>query len=796
MRYARALSEILMVTGLSSANLMGAVQVLPSPQYLEQDKEGIRISRGRPVRLVIGPSRAGTAKIELAANYLRKHLEDRGVSQTVKSADSVAQEPEGVHIYLWDYSTDRHPDISVNLLDQEVLSGDSYQGQGYIIRTMLPESIWVVGGTAQGTLYGAMTLLQLVETIEQGIRIPGIYIRDYPDFPFRAASDWLLRIELSHMTYDRGQGLEAFIRLCERRLDRALRFKINMVLMDGFGWDIGKHFSGYGDAMLRLNRYARARGIRLIFGGYGAGYDMPEAEYKGRVFENREWYPDGPRYQCLGGPYRGRGGCRGNEALNELKAEEFRKFVAAVEPGALYIHHEDCCAFNEFSRAWAERCDRCRKRWPSGDFRAPTGGAGALATGYSALIKAVNNVKKPDGSYDASRDLEILLVSPIYAPNSSSSEDWSNVLELWHNIVNLLPPAANVQVATRETFPQEGGGGNWVRLFDSALYTPTKFGLILFFAGGADNFFSDYPLTGTPALNAMFRGARTIYNATGDFYQEPMELINAEYSWNARPVWPYRESMPSSEVLALRHRYIYEPNQPPEIFGQNGLFTRVCEILYGVKAAPWMASYYRESAWLPESPAPDEPPNQLRRQITYLPGVWDRAYAIPAHWLHLRVDSALWGREIQSGRVKKQMETWKIDRAEVHRRQARRWHIVSQLTRRGTEWISRALSADPLPESRADLEFLHRSLETYQPLLKSLVEFHQALSIRFSKEAPGTTWKSGMDSALALARQAREAAARAFPAPVDPKWSEVGVLRSSIDELIVSIGNFRKEIHE
>ena len=294
----------------------------------------------------------------------------------------------------------------------------------------------------------------------------------------------------------------------------------------------------------------------------------------------------------------------------------------------------------------------------------------------------------------------------------------------------------------------------------------------------------------------MFRGARTIYNATGDFYQEPMELINAEYSWNARPVWPYRESMPSSEVLALRHRYIYEPNQPPEIFGQNGLFTRVCEILYGVKAAPWMASYYRESAWLPESPAPDEPPNQLRRQITYLPGVWDRAYAIPAHWLHLRVDSALWGREIQSGRVKKQMETWKIDRAEVHRRQARRWHIVSQLTRRGTEWISRALSADPLPESRADLEFLHRSLETYQPLLKSLVEFHQALSIRFSKEAPGTTWKSGMDSALALARQAREAAARAFPAPVDPKWSEVGVLRSSIDELIVSIGNFRKEIHE
>lgn len=797
MRYALTLYGILLLTALSPASLMGAVQVLPSPQYLEQNGAEIRIGHSQPVRLVVGPSRSDSAKIRLAAEYLRKHLEDRKVSPSVKSADSVGQ-PEEVQIYLWDYSSDIHPAVSVNLLDEGVLTGDSYQGQGYVIRTMLPQSIWVIGGTAQGTLYGAMTLLQLVETMEQGIRIPGVYIRDYPDFPFRAASDWLLRIELSHMTYDRGQGLEAFLRTCEGKLDRALRFKINMVLMDGFGWSIDRHFPGYGDAMLRLNRYARARGIRLIFGGYGAGYDLREAEYKGRVFENREWYPDGPRYKCLGGPYRGRGGCRGNEALNELKAEELREFVAAVEPGALYIHHEDCCAFNEFSRAWPERCDRCRKRWPSDDFRAPNGGAGALANGYTALIKAVNDVKKPDGSYDASRDLEILLVSPIYAPNSSSSEDWSNVLELWNNIVNLLPNASNIQVATRETFSQEGGGSNWVRLFDSALQTPTtKFGLFLFFAGGADNFFSDYPLTGTPALNAMFQGARTIYNATGDFYQEPMELINAEYSWNARPVWPYRESMPSSEILALRHRYIYEQNQPPEIFVQNGLFTRICEILYGAKAAPWMASYYRESAWLPESPeAPDEPPNQLRRQITYLPGVWDRAYAIPAHWLHLLVDSALWGREIQSGRVKKQMEIWKIDRAEVHRRQARRWQIVSHLSQKGAELIARALSADPLPEARPDLEFLHLSLKTYQPLLQSLVEFHQALSIRFSKEATSPTGKSRMDNALVLAQQASEAAAMAFPAPVDPKWSEVGVLRSSIDELILSIKQFREEIRE
>jgi hypothetical protein len=746
----------------------------------------------------MGPSKSGAAKVRLAAEYLYKNLEDRKMSPSVESVDSAGREPDGIKIYLWDYSTDKRPAVSVSLLDREALTGDSYRGQGYVIRTASPGSVWVIGGTEQGTLYGAMTLLQVIENVDQGIRIPGIYVRDYPDFSFRAASDWLLRIELSHMTYDRGQGLEAFIQTCERKLDRALRFKINMVLMDGFGWSMEKRFPGYADAMLRMNRYARARGIRLVYGGYGAGYDLSEAEYKGKVFENREWYPDGPRYKCFGGPYRGRGSCRGNEALNQLKAEELKEFVTAIEPGALYIHHEDCCAFNEFSKAWPERCERCRKRWPNDDFRAPNGGAGALANGYSALIKAVNGVQKPESGYDAARDLEVILVSPIYAPNSSSSEDWSNVLELWNHIVNLLPKAGNIQVATRETFPQENGGASWVRLFDSALRTQdTKFGLFLFFAGGADNFFSDYPLTGTPALNAMFRGARSIYNATGDFYQEPMELINAEYSWNAPSIGPYREAMQSSEILALRHRYIYEEGQPPEIFGQGGLFERVCEILYGVKAAPWMASYYRTSASLPESvETPDEPREQLRRKITYLPGVWDRAYAIPAHWLHLLGDSALWGGQIESGRVRRQMEQMKIDRAEVHRRQARRWSIVSNLNTKGADLVGRALLADPLPEARDDLEFLRTSLNTYQPLLESLAEFHQALSVYFSKDPTASTWKNRMDTALILAQQARRAATTAFPAPVDPKWSEVGVLRSSIDELIISIRRFKGEIRE
>src|SRR5438045_9794329 len=70
-------------------------------------------------------------------------------------------------------------------------------------------------------------------------------------------------------------------------------------------------------------------------------------EYMGQAFENREHYPDGPVYECMASSYRPTGArvitgtCRSNEQLNRLKADELRRFVETVEPGALYIHHED-----------------------------------------------------------------------------------------------------------------------------------------------------------------------------------------------------------------------------------------------------------------------------------------------------------------------------------------------------------------------------------------------------------------------------------------------------------------------
>ena len=128
-----------------------------------------------------------------------------------------------------------------------------------------------------------MSILQLIRHNSAGLEIPQMYVRDYPDFEFRAASDWLLNGEVNRWSMDRGQGVEAYRKLIKQKLDRALQYKVNMVLIDGFGWGLKQRFEGYAELMRDLNTYARARGIHLLYGGYGASYGI--AYQTGPIYE-------------------------------------------------------------------------------------------------------------------------------------------------------------------------------------------------------------------------------------------------------------------------------------------------------------------------------------------------------------------------------------------------------------------------------------------------------------------------------------------------------------------------------
>ena len=132
----------------------------------------------------------------------------------------------------------------LSFLDREVLTDPDHYGQSYVIRTPDKDSLWVVGSTAEGVLLGAMSVLQLIQKTSEGVEIADAYIRDYPDFKYRTAADWVLNAESSRWALERGQGIEGYKRLCERKLDEALRYKINMVVLDGFGFGLKERFAG------------------------------------------------------------------------------------------------------------------------------------------------------------------------------------------------------------------------------------------------------------------------------------------------------------------------------------------------------------------------------------------------------------------------------------------------------------------------------------------------------------------------------------------------------------------------
>src|SRR5579885_2010703 len=757
---------LLLAAGLILPALCAAdMDILPTPHYVEALGADVRFP-GHEIRVhVSGP------ELEVAETLLARAFPDARFAIGGMDAG----------IFLHDYSASHEVGVALNFLDRQLLEESPLRKQSYVLRTD-GHAIWVVGGGSAGVLYGAATAAQLLRENGGRIEAPGTYIRDYPDFPYRAAADWLLNTEINRWSLDRGQGLADYGRLVRKELDRAALFKINVAVIDGFGWSLDKRPPGYAALMRELNRYARRRGMLLQYGGYGAAYDIAQrpGEYQGTVFLNREAYPDGKVYQCLAFPERQggidprtMGSCRSNEELNRLKAEDLARFVEAVEPGLLYIHHEDCCVFEDFQKAWLGRCERCRRRWPNDSLIAPDGGAGALAHGYGNLINAVNRVRH-DG-YDAARDTQITIVSPVYMPATARSEDWGQVLALWRSITRLLPRAENVQICFREILPQQGGGRRWVELFNSMMRAGhLPFGAYVFVVGGAENFLTDYATTGIPAMNAYYRGARTIYNATGDAYRGPMEVLAAEYSWNARSTGFYRDPANAAEMSGVE-RWIYTPASPAEIYGPGKLFDRICAHLYGPGAGPRMSEYYRLAAHIPDVPVPPPPPDRpyyAGRKTRYLPRIWEYATALPDYWYHLLLDSQTWGAEPEPG-YEASLKAFNVTAGELHRRLARRWQLACQLNRRGAERVQAAIAAHPKPDTVEDLRFLEELFRVYQPLLEALRDYHTA---RWRTASPRTAGLLAAARKGALA--AEQQAMIAFPEPVDPAIGDIRSLRT------------------
>ncbi len=539
--------------------------------------------------------------------------------------------------------------------------------------------IAILAAGPDGLLRGAATLLQLLRDEHGDVTAPFVTVTDFPAFRFRCASDWLLNVEANRWGYDWGDGLDAFRDRVERKLDLCFEHKINQVWFDGFGWDVDR-FPGYAELMRHCTSYARRRGIRLTCAGYGGGYgtsyqtsELYRCGYQGQVFINRRPYPDGPEYLCCGLPEapesRRYGTCPSNEALQTAKLGEMARFVAAVQPGFMYIHDIDTGIFRDAHEAWLARCDECRRRRPSDEMTDPQGQAGAMAAWFRRIREDLSAVPA-EGDYQPERDLTTVFVSPVYTDlhEPGQPDVWEREVEYFGLLSSLVGPVGNVQFGIREQFLHPSGEARVAQLRRALDDAGCGHGILVCTFGGGDNYVSDELTNQCGVLSSMQEGAESVYLANGGVHEEPVQLLNAEWLWNGRASSLAEHPRDAAEADALFEAIRKGEHRPPSVFAEGGALHSACCRLWGDDAGLHM---YR----------------------AYLSGRAARSPVTRVWWAITREVRRLKGDTVEHG------WTWEELRE--------RWQARIEATREAGGHAQAALSVDPHP----DIEWFVRCLQ-------------------------------------------------------------------------------------
>lgn len=613
---------------------------------------------------------------------------------------------------------------SPSLTDRSWFKHPNAQEQGYIIREQNGQII-ISACTSQGLLYGIATLIQL-PTLQ-----PGFVIKDYPSIRYRA-NKWLIWAETEIWSFDHGDGYDAVLARVIRKLDVCLKYKVNMVFFDGWGTD-PERTPNYTALMRQCNREAEKRGIRLIFGAYTSGYGLSGhqvGKHFGSVFMNRKSYPDGKIYPCLGTfihdrrnngiPHiKGReyGTCLSNEALLEEKLKELCRFVRDIQPGALYLHNMDSCLIDQ--RFWLARCEDCRQRWPSDDLFAADGMAGAFAYFFDRLNGALKQEKE---------DLILFNVAPGYMEYKIDDDAVVRAAEFWQAVQRYSKIRDGVYPLFRELFYNKEHDGLRIPALAQRV---RPFGIINF--SGSDGFYSDQPVNATAAFYKMFQGTEVLISASGNYFQEPLQLINAEYMWNpAHSAFYNAEDLPIGyHAFMPFYRSARTGSYRPEgIFGAGGLLDIVCQKLYGA-AAPQMSAFFKLRGKNGECP------------VLY-PCNKELGTAANSVLLDYRWDNPL---------TEKEQMQWEA-----------RFEEILALNRQGLALL------EQVQAQNVDAAELQRLLMINQPMIRLLLEYlklYRHMDRHFREHIPAATLIPELDALHKSIQQEREAFSALGLEPVD-----------------------------
>ena len=325
-------------------------------------------------------------------------------------------------IVIGNVATKTFPDTMLSKLsrkDRGFLNRAKGTEQDYVIDCIELDGRPVValcGSAPQGAQYATMSLLHTIIRRDGRVTIPKMHIRDYPDVEFR----WIN----SHFDAPT---------LPRARLTMLWEHKINV---------IRGRLHGPAEERLRIARYARNRGVYLLKILYG---DLG--------LKNRRSYPDGPIYKCIAEYKPSEDGyCVSNDNLIAEKQRKLREYVDANEPGCLFIHFLDIDFYNLSQKAWMNRCEDCRRRWPNDTLEAADGKAGAQAAVFDKMVRGDQQYQTlPESGYDAGPRLFYHIDQFHHTLAGPSQTRCGTRSWLYYTEVSrLMKPADNVHLNIRE----------------------------------------------------------------------------------------------------------------------------------------------------------------------------------------------------------------------------------------------------------------------------------------------------------------------------------------------------------